>query len=65
LRTGELDAFEVHFEPFLQLADLGSEEVLIAWGGFYFRRGDSYTAKAGPRWIQGSSIAFRSARTPS
>ena len=34
-------ALEVHFEPFLQLADLGAEEALIAWGGFYFRRGDS------------------------
>ncbi len=33
--------FEVHFEPFLHLADLGEEHVLVAWGGFYFRRGDS------------------------
>ena len=33
--------FEVHFEPFLHLADLGEEHALIAWGGFYFRRGDS------------------------
>ena len=32
---------EVHFEPFLHLADVGAEEALIAWGGFYFRRGDS------------------------
>jgi tartrate-resistant acid phosphatase type 5 len=32
---------EVHFEPFLHLADLGEEHALIAWGGFYFRRGDS------------------------
>jgi len=32
---------EVHFEPFLHLVDLGTEEALIAWGGFYFRRGDS------------------------
>lgn len=32
---------EVHFEPFLHLVDLGAEEALIAWGGFYFRRGDS------------------------
>ena len=32
---------EIHFEPFLQLADLGAEEAMIAWGGFYFRRGDS------------------------
>lgn len=31
----------VHFEPFLQLADVGDDEVLIAWGGFYFRHGDS------------------------
>jgi tartrate-resistant acid phosphatase type 5 len=31
----------VHFEPFLQLADVGDEEALIAWGGFYFRHGDS------------------------
>jgi tartrate-resistant acid phosphatase type 5 len=34
-------ALDVHFEPFLQLADVGAEEALIAWGGFYFRRGDS------------------------
>ena len=34
-------ALEFHFEPFLQLADVGAEEALIAWGGFYFRRGDS------------------------
>jgi tartrate-resistant acid phosphatase type 5 len=33
--------FDVHFEPFLHLADLGEEHALIAWGGFYFRRGDS------------------------
>ena len=32
---------EVHFEPFLHLVDVGAEEALIAWGGFYFRRGDS------------------------
>src|SRR5215204_3389236 len=32
---------EVHFEPFLHLVDLGAEEALIAWGGFYFRRGNS------------------------
>jgi tartrate-resistant acid phosphatase type 5 len=31
----------VHFEPFLQLADVGEDEALIAWGGFYFRHGDS------------------------
>jgi tartrate-resistant acid phosphatase type 5 len=34
-------AAEVHFEPFLHLVDVGAEEALIAWGGFYFRRGDS------------------------
>ncbi|HSI82057.1 MAG TPA: metallophosphoesterase [Solirubrobacterales bacterium] len=33
--------FRAHFEPFLQLADVGDDEALIAWGGFYFRRGDS------------------------
>ena len=32
---------EVHFEPFLQCSDLGAEEAMIAWGGFYFRRGAS------------------------
>lgn len=32
---------EIHFEPFLHLVDVGAEEALIAWGGFYFRRGDS------------------------
>jgi tartrate-resistant acid phosphatase type 5 len=31
----------VHFEPFLQLADVADDEALIAWGGFYFRHGDS------------------------
>jgi tartrate-resistant acid phosphatase type 5 len=31
----------VHFEPFLQLGDLADDEALIAWGGFYFRHGDS------------------------
>jgi tartrate-resistant acid phosphatase type 5 len=34
-------AEQVHFEPFLQLADVGDDEALIAWGGFYFRHGDS------------------------
>ncbi|MBA3421434.1 MAG: fibronectin type III domain-containing protein, partial [Thermoleophilaceae bacterium] len=29
---------EVHFEPFLHLADLSTEEALIAWGGFWFQR---------------------------
>jgi hypothetical protein len=32
---------EVHFEPFLHLADLSAEEALIAWGGFWFRRASS------------------------
>jgi tartrate-resistant acid phosphatase type 5 len=32
---------DVHFEPFLHLAGLGHDKALIAWGGFYFRRGDS------------------------
>ena len=36
-----MPGFEIHFEPFLHLADLGEEHALIAWGGFYFRRGDS------------------------
>lgn len=31
----------MHFEEFLLLAGLGHDEALIAWGGFYFRRGDS------------------------
>ncbi len=30
---------EVHFEPFLHLADLSANEALIAWGGFWFHRG--------------------------
>jgi tartrate-resistant acid phosphatase type 5 len=34
-------SFDVHFEEFLHLAGLGHDEALIAWGGFYFRRGDS------------------------
>jgi len=33
--------FETHFEEFLHLAGLGDDDALIAWGGFYFRRGDS------------------------
>jgi len=33
--------FEVHFEEFLHLAGLGHDKALVAWGGFYFRRGDS------------------------
>jgi hypothetical protein len=33
--------FDVHFEEFLHLAGLGHDEALVAWGGFYFRRGDS------------------------
>ena len=32
---------DVHFEEFLHLASLGHDRALIAWGGFYFRRGDS------------------------
>jgi hypothetical protein len=32
---------EVHFEEFLHLAGLGHDKALVAWGGFYFRRGDS------------------------
>ena len=32
---------EVHFEQFLHLAGLGHDKALVAWGGFYFRRGDS------------------------
>jgi tartrate-resistant acid phosphatase type 5 len=39
--VGPVPDLEVHFEPFLHLADVGAEEALIAWGGFYFRRGDS------------------------
>jgi tartrate-resistant acid phosphatase type 5 len=37
----DVPELDVHFEPFLNLADLGAEEALIAWGGFFFRRGDS------------------------
>jgi len=33
--------YDVHFEEFLYLAGLGHDDALIAWGGFYFRRGDS------------------------
>ena len=33
--------FKVHFEEFLYLAGLGHDKALIAWGGFYFRQGDS------------------------
>jgi tartrate-resistant acid phosphatase type 5 len=33
--------FDVHFEEFLHLAGLGHDKAMIAWGGFYFRRGDS------------------------
>ncbi|HEV2773921.1 MAG TPA: fibronectin type III domain-containing protein, partial [Thermoleophilaceae bacterium] len=32
---------QVHFEPFLHLADLSAEEALIAWGGFWFHRESS------------------------
>lgn len=31
---------ETHFEPFLQMVDVGADHALIAWGGFYFRRRD-------------------------
>ena len=34
-------SFDVHFEEFLHLAGLAHDRALIAWGGFYFRRGDS------------------------
>ncbi len=27
----------LHFEPFVHLADLDDDQVLIAWGGFWFR----------------------------
>jgi tartrate-resistant acid phosphatase type 5 len=33
--------FDVHFEEFLHVAGLAHDKALIAWGGFYFRRGDS------------------------
>jgi tartrate-resistant acid phosphatase type 5 len=33
--------FESHFEEFLHLAGLGHDKALVAWGGFWFRRGDS------------------------
>jgi hypothetical protein len=33
--------FASHFEPFLLLAGLTHDKALIAWGGFWFRRGDS------------------------
>ncbi len=36
-----MSELDVHFEPFLHLASLGHDKALIAWGGFYFRRGDS------------------------
>jgi tartrate-resistant acid phosphatase type 5 len=39
--AGSMPDFDVHFEEFLNLAGLGHDKVLIAWGGFYFRRGDS------------------------
>jgi len=31
---------QIHFEPFLHLAELTDDRALIAWGGFYFRRDD-------------------------
>ena len=39
MRAGR--SWDVHFEEFLHLAGLGHDKALIAWGGFYFRRGDS------------------------
>ncbi len=36
---------EIHFEPFLHLADLSAEDALIAWGGFWFHR-----ESAGAQW---------------
>ena len=41
VRLKRVPDFDVHFEEFLHLAGLGHDEALIAWGGFYFRRGDS------------------------
>src|SRR5918999_836963 len=38
---GKPSGLDVHFEEFLHLAGVGHEKALIAWGGFYFRRGDS------------------------
>jgi hypothetical protein len=35
---------QIHFEPFLHLAELTDERALIAWGGFYFRRADEHDA---------------------
>ena len=41
-RYGEpLLGAEIHFEPFLHLADLSAEDALIAWGGFWFHRESS------------------------
>jgi len=31
---------QIHFEPFLHLAELTDDRALIAWGGFFFRRED-------------------------
>ena len=31
---------DAHFEPFLHLADVDDDQVLIAWGGFWFREQD-------------------------
>jgi tartrate-resistant acid phosphatase type 5 len=39
--TSRSSSLEVHFEEFLHLAGLGHDKALIAWGGFYFRHGDS------------------------
>ena len=34
---------EIHREPFVQLVDLSHDRVLIAWGAFWFRRGNDDT----------------------
>jgi hypothetical protein len=30
---------DTHFEPFLDLADVGPDRALVTWGGFWFHRG--------------------------
>jgi len=42
---------ETHFEEFLWLADVTPDAVLLAWGGFWFRRADP----AGPWRVVGDS----------
>ena len=37
---------ETHFEPFLHLADVGPDRVLVTWGGFWFHRESSDV-----RWV--------------